>query len=116
MINQYETVFILTPVLSDIQVKESVEKYEQLIKDNGGEIVNKENWGLKKLAYSIQKKNTGFYFLYEFKAEGEFVDKLTTAYKRDERVIRSLVVKLDKHGVAYTTRKRNKVQEPAKTE
>ncbi|MDR2962465.1 MAG: 30S ribosomal protein S6 [Bacteroidales bacterium] len=114
--NQYETVFILTPVLSDTQVKESVEKYEQLIKDNGGEIVNKEAWGLKKLAYTIQKKNTGFYFLYEFKAEGEFVDKLTTAYKRDERVIRSLVVKLDKHGVAYTERKRNKVQEPAKTE
>ena len=116
MINQYETVFILTPVLSDIQVKESVEKYEQLIKENGGEIVTKESWGLKKLAYPIQKKNTGFYFLYEFKSEGEFLDKLTTAYKRDERIIRSLVVKLNKHAIKYTEKKRNKVQEPSKAE
>ena len=115
MINQYETVFILTPVLSEVQVKESVEKYEQLIKDNGGEIVHKDSWGLKKLQYPIQKKNTGFYFLYEFKAEGEAIDKLTIAFKRDERVLRNLVVKLNKHAVKYTEKKRNKVQESAKT-
>ena len=116
MINQYETVFILTPVLSEVQVKESVEKYEQLIKDNGGEIVTKESWGLKKLQYPIQKKNTGYYFLYEFKIEGEFVNKLTVAYKRDERIIRNLIVKLNKHAVKYTEKKRNKVQELAKSE
>ncbi|MFW5851967.1 MAG: 30S ribosomal protein S6 [Bacteroidota bacterium] len=116
MINQYETVFILTPVLSDIQVKESVEKYEQLIKENGGEIVNKESWGLKKMAYAIQKKHTGFYFLYEFKADSSFIDKLTIQFKRDERIIRNLVVKLNKHAIAYSEKKRNKVKETAKTE
>ncbi len=116
MINQYETVFILTPVLSDSQVKESVEKYEQLIKENGGEIIQKQSWGLKKLAYPIQKKNTGFYFLYEFKASSDFIDKLTVLFKRDERVIRNLVVKLNKHAIAYSEKKRNLVKETAKTE
>jgi len=116
MLNQYEAVFILTPVLSEDQIKESVQKYEQLIKENGGEIIQKENWGLKKMAYSIQKKNTGFYFLYEFKAEGALIEKLALQFKRDERVIRNLVVKLNKHAVKYTAKKRNQVNETAKAE
>ena len=60
MLRSYETVFIATPVLSDVQMKEAVEKYTSLIKENGGEVVNDEDWGLKKLAYPIQKKTTGF--------------------------------------------------------
>ena len=70
IMNNYETVFILTPVLSDAQVEEAVKKFEDLIKDNGCEIVAKENWGLKKLAYPIQLKKNGFYTLIEFKGEG----------------------------------------------
>jgi small subunit ribosomal protein S6 len=60
MVNRYETVFIATPVLSEAQMKEAVEKYKKLITDKGGSIVHEENWGLKKLAYPIQKKSTGF--------------------------------------------------------
>ena len=67
--NQYETVFILTPVLSDDQMKETVAKFKKLLTDNGAEILNEETWGLKKLAYAIQKKSTGFYCLLEFKGE-----------------------------------------------
>ena len=110
MVNQYETVFIVTPGLSEAQAEESVKKYEQLIKSFGGEIVLTESWGLKKFAYPIQKKNSGFYNLYEFKADSESVDKLTVAFKRDERVLRSLVVKMNKHAIAYAEKKRNKVQ------
>jgi small subunit ribosomal protein S6 len=108
MLNQYETVFILTPVLSEPQMKEAVLKFRNLITDNGGEIVNEEDWGLRKLAYPIQKKTTGFYSLFELKASPAFVDKLETEYRRDERIIRFLTVKLDKFAIDYSHRKRNK--------
>jgi small subunit ribosomal protein S6 len=106
--NHYETVFIMTPVLSDEQMKEAVKKYQDLLKSSGAEIIHEENWGLKKLAYPIQKKVSGFYYLMEFKAEGEVVDTLETAYRRDERMLRFLTVKLDKFAVAYSEKRRNK--------
>ena len=107
MLNQYETVFILTPVLSDAQMKEAVQKFKDLVLQNGGEIVNEENWGLRKLAYPIQKKTTGFYCLLEFKAEPTFVETLETAYRRDERVIRFLTFKMEKYAVQYSETRRN---------
>jgi small subunit ribosomal protein S6 len=114
MLNQYETVFILTPVLSDVQMKEAVEKFRNLITENGGEIVNEENWGLKKLAYPIQKKSTGFYQLVEFKAQPEFVEKLEVNYRRDERVIRFLTFKLDKYSIQYSEKRRNATKKEQK--
>ena len=95
--NQYETVFILTPVLSDVQMKEAVEKFKGILTAEGAEIVNEENWGLKKLAYPIQKKSTGFYQLIEFKAEPSVIEKLEVNFRRDERVIRFLTFKQDKY-------------------
>ena len=109
--NQYETVFILTPVLSEQQMKEAVKKYEDFLTDHGAEIVHRENWGLRKLAYPIQKKSTGFYHLIEYKAEGALIDPLEVQFKRDERVMRFLTVKLDKHAIAYNEKKRKKAQE-----
>ncbi|MBO5194114.1 MAG: 30S ribosomal protein S6 [Bacteroidales bacterium] len=94
---QYETVFIATPVLSEAQMKEAVAKYTGFIKENGGEIVYEEDWGLKQLAYPIQKKTTGFYYLIEFKADTQFIDTLETQYRRDERIIRFLTFAMDKH-------------------
>ncbi|MDY4630091.1 MAG: 30S ribosomal protein S6 [Candidatus Cryptobacteroides sp.] len=103
---QYETVFIATPVLSDSQMKEAVAAYTELITNNGGEIVYQEDWGLKQLAYPIQKKTTGFYYLIEFKAEPQFIAKLETQYRRDERIIRFLTFAMDKHAVAYAEKRR----------
>jgi small subunit ribosomal protein S6 len=111
MVNRYETVFIATPVLSEAQMKEAVEKFKALISSNGGKIVHEENWGLKKLAYPIQKKSTGFYYLIEFECDGEFITKLETEYRRDERIIRFLTFKMDKYSVAYAEKKRNKKTE-----
>ncbi|MBP9986996.1 MAG: 30S ribosomal protein S6 [Bacteroidales bacterium] len=105
---QYETVFIATPVLSDSQMKEAVAKYAALITDNGGEIVYQEDWGLRKLAYPIQKKTTGFYHLFEFKAEPDFIAKFETQFKRDECIIRFQTVSMDKDAVAYAERRRSK--------
>ena len=106
MIKQYVTVFIATPVLSDAQLKEAVAKYVKLITANGGEIVYQEDWGLKQLAYPIQHKTSGFYYLIEFKATPEFIATLETQYHRDERIIRYLTVALDKNAVAYAEHRR----------
>ncbi len=107
--NQYETVFILTPVLSDDQAKETVAKFKKLLTDNGAEILNEEAWGLNKLAYNIQKKSSGFYYLVEFKGEPTIVNTLETGYRRDEKVLRYMTVKLDKYAVQYAEKRRNKL-------
>ncbi len=107
MTNHYETVFILTPVLSDEQAKEAVEKFKGVLTEQGAEIVNEENWGMKKLAYPIEKKSTGLYIMLEFTAEPEVIEKLEVTYRRDERVIRFLTVKQDKHHVAFAEKRRN---------
>jgi small subunit ribosomal protein S6 len=106
MLKQYETVVILNPVLSQDQVNETVDKFRKILTDSGAEIVFENNWGLRKLAYPIQKKNTGFYYLVEFKSDGAIISKLELEYKRDERLMRFLTVGLDKHAVTYNEKKR----------
>ena len=99
MKKRYETVFILTPVLSEAQAKEAVGKFKKVLTGAGAKVHHEENWGMKKLAYPIQKKSTGFYNLLEFEGEGEAVQKLDVAFRRDEKVMRFLTVALDKHAV-----------------
>ena len=108
MMNLYETVFILTPVLSAEQMKETVEKFKGILTKNNAELLNEENWGLKKLAYPIEKKSTGFYILFEFKAEPTLIQQLETEYRRDERVIRFITVKMEKYAAQYAEKRRNK--------
>lgn len=105
-LKNYETVFILTPVLSDTQMKDAVEKFKSVLKDNGAEIENEENWGLRKLAYPIQHKNTGFYQLFEFKAKPTLIHTLEIEYKRDERILRFLTTVLDKHSIQYNKKRK----------
>jgi small subunit ribosomal protein S6 len=107
MLNHYETVFILTPVLSDAQMKEAVEKFKNILLEDNAKIVNEECWGLRKLAYPIEKKSTGFYCLLEFDAEPTVVDKLEIQFRRDERVLRFLTTKLDKYAAEYAAKRRN---------
>ncbi|RFS17067.1 30S ribosomal protein S6 [Emticicia sp. C21] len=119
--NQYETVFILTPVLSDTQIKEAVEKFKKTLTDNGAELVHEEHWGLRKLAYTIQHKNTGYYQLFQYKADAKIVATLETDFKRDERVMRYLTTKLDKYALDYSDRRSKgligkKSSEPAKAD
>jgi len=109
MLRNYETVFILNPVLSDEQTKEAVSKFTAHLKSNGAEIVAEESWGLKKLAYPIQKKKSGFYFLVEFKGEVTLTSTLEVILKRDERVMRFLTVALDKDAMAYAAQRREKL-------
>ncbi|HSV89380.1 MAG TPA: 30S ribosomal protein S6 [Bacteroidales bacterium] len=107
MVKQYETVFIMTPVLSDEQMKEAVSKFQDYLKKKGAEIVYEDHWGLRKLAYPIQKKSTGFYHLIEFKAEPSLIADLEIEFKRDERIIRFLTLALDKFALAYNEKRRS---------
>ena len=108
-IRNYETVFIVTPVLNEGQVQETVEKFTQVLKENSADLVATEAWGLRKLAYPIQKKSTGYYFCLTFTSSStvNVVDVLELAFRRDERVIRFLTTVLDKHAVDYNSRRRN---------
>jgi small subunit ribosomal protein S6 len=111
--NHYETVFILNPVLSDTQVKETVSKFEDFLTSRGAQMVAKEDWGLKKMAYEIQHKKSGFYHLFEFKVNGEVLQAFETEFRRDERVMRFLTVKLDKEAIAWAERRRAKQSKSA---
>jgi len=106
--NHYETVFILNPVLSEDQIKETVRKYEDFLVSKGAKMISKENWGLKKLAYPIQHKKSGFYHLFEYQVPAEVISPLELEFRRDERFMRYLTVKLDKHAVSWAERRREK--------
>jgi small subunit ribosomal protein S6 len=105
--NNYETVFILTPVLSEEQMKDTVQKFKKILEDGGADVINVESWGLKKLAYPIQHKSTGFYNLVEFAADPSLIKTFETELRRDEALLRFLTVTLDKHAVIYNERRRN---------
>jgi len=111
--NNYETVFILTPVLSDEQAKEAAGKFKKVLKDSGAKLVNDENWGMRKLAYPIQKKSTGFYNLVEFEAAGDTIEKLEVAFRRDERILRFLTTKMDKHHKAWADKRKARAKKEA---
>lgn len=118
MSKRYETVFIITPVLSDEQAKETVNKFRDLLLNKGAVVVHEENWGLRKLAYQIQKKSTGFYYLLEWDYAGSenLVANLELTFKRDERIIRYLTVQLEKYAIEYNERKRKpKVEQKVET-
>ena len=111
--NHYETVFILNPVLSEEQIKETVKKYEEILVSKGAKMISKENWGLKKLAYAIQNKKSGFYHLFEYTVAGEAINELEIEFRRDERIMRYLTVALDKHAIAWAEKRRNRNKKTA---
>ena len=108
IMNHYETVFILNPVLSESQIKETVQKFDDYLVSKGAEMISKENWGLKKLAYAIQNKKSGFYHLLEYKVSGEAINAFELEFRRDDSVMRYLTVRLDKHAVAWAEKRRER--------
>ena len=112
MLNHYEAVFILTPVLSDVQMKEAVDKFKAVLTDNGGVITNEENGGMRKRAYPIQKKSTGFYPLLQFDVEPAVIATLETQFRRDERVLRFLTFRLDKYADENAEKRKNVKSQP----
>jgi small subunit ribosomal protein S6 len=109
----YELMVIFTPVLSDEDYKAGQKKFADFITDNGGSIVHQDAWGLRSLAYPIQKKTTGLYFVMEYTAPTDVNAKLEIQMNRDEAIIRHMVTRLDKFAQAYSVRKRSKSQTAA---
>ena len=109
--NRYETVFIMTPVLSEDQAAETVDKFKKFLKGKGAKIKHEENWGLRKLAYPIQKKTPGFYHLLEFEAPTDTINPFETEFRRDERILRFLTTSMDKYHLQYAESRRYKSKE-----
>ncbi len=99
----------MNPVLSENQVKETVKKFTSFLESNKANITNQENWGLKKLKYAIQKKKTGFYYLIEYNSDGKTLSDLEVEFKRDERVLRWLTVRLDKYAIEYAEKRKKRI-------
>lgn len=112
-LQSYELMVIFTPVLADDDYKAAQKKFEEIITSNGGETVHTNPWGLRPLAYPIQKKTTGLYWVYEFSATGDTIAKLELQMNRDENVMRHMVTRLDKHAVEYNERRRNRASNPS---
>jgi small subunit ribosomal protein S6 len=113
MKRHYETVFILTPVLSKIQVDETVNKIQNFLKVNNAIIEYHESWGLKRLAYSIDNKTTGYYELIQFQINDtskKIISDLDLNFKRDEKIIRFLTVKLDKYALLFAKNRIQKIK------
>jgi small subunit ribosomal protein S6 len=107
--NNYELMMIFTPVLSEEDFKAAQKKYTAMVTEAGGSTVHSNPWGLKSLAYPVQKKTTGIYWVYQFTAASDFNEKLKIAILRDEQVMRHMVTKLDKNAVKYNQDKRDGV-------
>ncbi len=112
--NHYETVFILNPVLSESQIKETVQKFQDYLVSKGAEMIHKEDWGLKKLAYPIEKKKSGFYHLLEFKVAGDAITAFELEFRRDDSVMRYLTVRLDKYAAAWAEKRKSRVKSTKK--
>lgn len=112
-LQSYELMVIFTPVLAEEDYKNAQKKFADFITDNGGQIVNQDAWGLRSLAYPIEKKTTGLYWLIEYKAPTDVNAKLEIQMNRDENIMRHMVTRLDKYAVDYNARKRNKMSETA---
>ena len=106
MQNHYETIFITSPLVTDSQLKESVARFKELMTQNGAEIIYEEDWGIRKFAYPIKKKTTGYYHVFEYNAPTEFIQKLETEFNRDEKILRYISVALDKYGIQYNAKRR----------
>lgn len=106
MVRNYELVVIITPVLKESEQKDLADAYVDLLRTYGAEIIEKDFWGLKQLAYPIKKKTTGVYMVVEYKADTTIVDKVELQLKRDERILRFLTTRLDKYAMEYNEKKR----------
>ncbi len=103
----YETTFIVDPVLSGEEIKATAQTYVDHLTSEGCEIVHVDEMGLRQLAYPINRRTSGVYYCVEFQAgAGDIIDKVELALRRDERIMRFLTVTLDKYGVKYNEDKR----------
>jgi len=93
---RYETIFILDPDLTEETLKGVLERLENLIPEQGGELLYLDEWGSKKLAYEIKKKKRGYYFRLDFCGTGSLVDEMERFFKIDDRILKYMTILLEK--------------------
>jgi small subunit ribosomal protein S6 len=99
--NNYESSVIINAAIEEEQIESTIKKIEESIRNNGGEIVDIEKWGRKRLAYAVNKSKSGYYVIIRFFAQPELVSKLERMYQLDEYIFRYLTIKLDKFALEY---------------
>lgn len=112
----YESTYLITPELNEGLYDEIIKRFNKLIEDNGGKFINQEIWGYRKLAYPINKRETAYYVFQEFTAPSDMVHVLEREFNYDERIIRYLTVKLDKHMLAWNEKRRSKLKNAGSSE
>ncbi len=90
---KYEMLYILNAELTDEAKEAIIAKFEQLVKDNGGEVESIDKWGLRKLAYAIDYKSEGYYVLMQFTSETSLIKELDRVAGINENVLRRLITK-----------------------
>lgn len=113
--NSYELMVIFTPVLSQEEYKAEAKQIVKSLTDAGGKVVAEDFWGLKQLAYPIEKKTTALYYILEFQSNPEIIERMLILLNRTESIMRQMVTSLDKHAVAYNARRRSGVSAKAST-
>ena len=107
--NNYELMVIFTPVLSEDEFRSAQKKYSDFVTEHSGTVVHSNPWGLKSLAYPVQKKTTGIYWVLEYSAPSDFNEKLKIQILRDEQIMRHMITALDKYAVEYNSKRRSGV-------
>jgi len=92
----YESIFIINPNLTDEETAGVIKKMQDVITNQGGEMVKFEDWGKKKLAYEIKKQKRGHYAFFQFKAPAALIHELERTYKLTDSVIKFMTIKLEK--------------------
>lgn len=99
--NVYESAVIINAALDDEQIENELTRLQEHIVNFGGEIIDVDKWGRKRLAYMVNKSKIGFYAIFRFNAQSNIVSKLERAYVLDENIIRFLTIQLDKNALEY---------------
>jgi len=112
----YESVVIINAALEDPQIEETISSVQANIKTSGGEITESENWGRKRLAYSIDNAKSGYYIITRFSAPTSAIKEFERTLKLDENVIRYLTIVLDKKALEYLENRQSTAEEESISE
>ncbi|HEX2866614.1 MAG TPA: 30S ribosomal protein S6 [Ignavibacteriales bacterium] len=99
--NHYESAVIINAAIEEEQIEATINRISELIRVNGGEILDVDKWGRKRLAYTLDKTKSGYYVIFRFAAPTDLIAKLERMYQLDEFVLRFLTIVLDKFALEY---------------
>lgn len=108
--NVYESAVLINAALDDEQIDGIIARIKETIVNNGGEIREIENWGRKRLAYSVKKSKIGYYAIFRFDAPSGIVSKLERFYTLDEYILRFLTIRLDNDALQQIEKNKKQAQ------